>query len=61
MNPFVMVLIDRPCRVAGYFTWLPPLVARIVVGWFSQTGWGKGVLPRMIENFASGASRIRRY
>jgi putative oxidoreductase len=53
MNPFVMVLIDWPRRVAGYFTWLPPLVARIVVGWvFLWSGWGKlNALPRMIENF----------
>ncbi|HTE35008.1 MAG TPA: DoxX family protein [Reyranella sp.] len=53
MNPFVTVLIDWPRRVAGYFTWLPPLVARIVVGWvFLWAGWGKlNALPRMIENF----------
>ena len=55
MNPFVTVLIDWPQRVATYFTWLPPLVARIVVGWvFLWTGWGKlNALPRMIENFRS--------
>jgi putative oxidoreductase len=53
MNPFVTVLIDWPRRVAGYFTWLPPLVARIVVGLvFLWAGWGKlNALPRMIENF----------
>ena len=53
MNPFVTVFIDWPRRVAGYFTWLPPLVARIVVGWvFLWSGWGKlNALPRMIENF----------
>jgi putative oxidoreductase len=53
MNPFVTVLIDWPRRLSGYFTWLPPLVARIVVGWvFLWTGWGKlNALPRMIENF----------
>ncbi len=55
MNPFVTVLIDWPQRVATYFTWLPPLVARIVVGWvFLWSGWGKlNALPRMIENFRS--------
>jgi putative oxidoreductase len=55
MNPFVTVLIDWPQRVAAYFTWLPPLVARIVVGWvFLWSGWGKlNALPRMIENFRS--------
>jgi putative oxidoreductase len=53
MHPFVTVLIDWPRRVASYFTWLPPLVARIVVGWvFLWSGWGKlNALPRMIENF----------
>jgi putative oxidoreductase len=55
MNPFVTVLIDWPRRIAAYFTWLPPLVARIVVGWvFLWSGWGKlNALPRMIENFTS--------
>src|SRR5215468_8951077 len=53
MNPFVIVLIEWPRLVAAYFTWLPPLVARIVVGWvFLWSGWGKlNLLPRMIENF----------
>ncbi len=53
MNPFVTVLIDWPRRIAAYLTWLPPLVARIVVGWvFLWSGWGKlNALPRMIENF----------
>src|SRR5258705_1338896 len=55
MNPFVTVLIDWPRRVAAYFNWLPPLVARIVVGWvFLWSGWGKlNALPRVIENFRS--------
>jgi putative oxidoreductase len=55
MNAIVTVLIDWPRQVAAYFTWLPPLVARIVVGWvFLWTGWGKlNALPRMIENFRS--------
>ena len=53
MSPFVTVLVDWPRQVAGYLTWLPPLVARIVVGWvFLWSGWGKlNALPRMIENF----------
>jgi putative oxidoreductase len=53
MSPFVTVLIEWPRRVAAYFNWLPPLVARIVVGWvFLWSGWGKlNLLPRMIENF----------
>ena len=53
MNPFVTVLIDWPRRIAGYFTWLPPLVARIVVGWvFLWAGWGKlQALPRMTGTF----------
>ena len=53
MNPFVMVLIEWPRRIAGYFIWLPPLVARIVVGWvFLWAGWGKlQALPRIIETF----------
>jgi len=55
MNPLVTALIDWPRRVAAYFTWLPPLIARIVVGWvFLWSGWGKlNLLPRMIENFRS--------
>ena len=50
------MLIEWPRRVAGYFTWLPPLVARIVVGWvFLWTGWGKlNALPRMIRISGSG-------
>ena len=55
MSPFVTVLIDWPRQVAGYFTWLPPLVARIVVGWvFLWSGWGKlNALPQITENFRS--------
>jgi putative oxidoreductase len=31
-----------PCRAGGAMAWLPPLLARIAVGWtFVQTGWGK--------------------
>lgn len=53
MNPLVTVLIDWPRRVAAYFTWLPPLVARIVVGWvFLWSGWGKlNALAQITDNF----------
>src|SRR5258708_4832514 len=53
MSAFVTDLIDWPRYIAAYLTWLPPLVARIVVGWvFLWSGWGKlNALPRMIENF----------
>ena len=55
MNALVTVLIDWPRRVAIYFTWAPPLVARIVVGWvFLWSGWGKlNALPQITENFRS--------
>ena len=53
MNAITTVLIEWPRIVAGWFAWLPPLVARIVCGWvFLWSGWGKlNLLPRMIENF----------
>jgi putative oxidoreductase len=53
MSALFTVLYEWPRIVAGYFTWLPPLVARIVVGWiFLWSGWGKFmVMPQMIENF----------
>jgi putative oxidoreductase len=53
MHAITTVLIEWPRIVAGYFTWLPPLVARFVCGWvFLWAGWGKlNLLPRMIENF----------
>ncbi|MGE0022918.1 MAG: DoxX family protein [Hyphomicrobium sp.] len=46
-------LIDMPERLSAVFSWLPPLVARIVVGWvFLWTGWAKlNNLPQMIQNF----------
>jgi putative oxidoreductase len=36
-----------------FLTWLPPLVARISIGWvFMQTGWGKVThIPDVVENF----------
>lgn len=46
-------LIDMPRRQSAVFSWLPPLFARIVVGWvFMWTGWAKlNNLPQMIQNF----------
>jgi putative oxidoreductase len=35
-------LINRIRALLDFFGWLPPLVARIVVGWvFVESGWGK--------------------
>jgi putative oxidoreductase len=49
----VDLLIGWPERVAAYFAWLAPLVARVTVGWvFLWSGWGKlNNLPVVIENF----------
>ena len=46
-------LILWPERIAAYFQWAAPLLARVVVGYvFMLTGWGKlNNLPQMIENF----------
>ena len=43
MNAIVDWLISMPERISvKYFSWLPPLVARIVVGWvFAWSGWKK--------------------
>ena len=53
MNSLTHILVDWPERLSRIFAWLPPLVARIVVGWvFMWSGWGKlNNLPQMIENF----------
>lgn len=53
MKPFVQLLIGLPERIANYFLWTGPLVARIVTGYvFMWTGWYKlNNLPAMIENF----------
>ena len=42
-------------RIAGAFTWLPPLLARLTVGWiFFQSGWGKlHNLGQVTDYFAS--------
>jgi putative oxidoreductase len=49
----VDLLIGWPERVASYFAWLGPLVARVTVGWvFLWSGWGKLTnLPIVIGNF----------
>lgn len=54
MQAIVTWLIDMPERIStSLFGWLPPLFARIVVGWvFLWTGWAKlNNLPQMIQNF----------
>ena len=38
----VDLLIGWPARIAAYFSWLGPLVARVVVGSvFLWSGWGR--------------------
>lgn len=53
MRTIVDWLIDMPQRRSAVFSWLPPLFARLVVGWvFMWTGWAKlNNLPQMIQNF----------
>ena len=53
MTFIIDFLINGPERLSAYFAWLPPLFARIVVGWvFMWTGWGKlNNLPFVTENF----------
>lgn len=53
MASVINLLITIPERLSSYFYWLPPLVARIVVGWvFMWSGWTKlHNLPAMIKNF----------
>ena len=60
MAPIVDWLIDMPERRSAVFLWLPPLFARIVVGWvFLWSGWTKlnnlyptPDFPGMISRFA---------
>jgi len=54
MKFLVRLFIDWPGRLAAYFSWLAPLLARVTVGWvFLWSGWGKlNDLPTVIENFA---------
>jgi putative oxidoreductase len=53
VNFIVNLLILLPARVASYFSWVGPLVMRLVVGYvFMLTGWAKlNHLPQMIQNF----------
>ncbi|WP_439542037.1 DoxX family protein [Hyphomicrobium sp.] len=53
MEKIVHWMIDMPERLSAVFAWLPPLFARLVVGWvFLWTGWAKlNNLPQMIQNF----------
>jgi putative oxidoreductase len=46
-------LIDVPQSLSRYLMWLPPLFARIVVGWvFMWSGWEKlNALPFITKNF----------
>jgi len=46
-------LIGLPEQLSRYFAWLPPLFARIVVGWvFLWSGWEKlSNLPQITKNF----------
>lgn len=55
MKFLIDFLINLPERLSTVFAWLPPLFARIVVGWvFMWTGWTKlNNLPQITENFAS--------
>ena len=53
MKFLVDFLINGPERLSAPFAWLPPLFARLVVGWvFMWSGWTKlHNLPAMIQNF----------
>lgn len=53
MQRVTKVLVHGPEHHSRHFAWLPPLVARIVVGYvFMLTGWTKLTnLPLMIQNF----------
>ncbi len=53
MRAMVNWLIEVPERLSSVFSWLPPLFARVVVGWvFMWSGWAKlNNLPQMIQNF----------
>ena len=53
MGFLVNLLISLPARIASYFSWAGPLVARLVVGYvFMLSGWTKlNNLPTMIERF----------
>jgi putative oxidoreductase len=53
MKFLVDFLINGPERLSAHFAWLPPLFARLVVGWvFMWSGWEKlHALPQITQNF----------
>lgn len=53
MNFIVNLLILLPARIASHFSWVGPLIMRLIVGYvFMLTGWSKlNNLPQMIQNF----------
>jgi putative oxidoreductase len=53
MKFMVDFLINGPERLSAVFAWLPPLFARLAVGWvFLWSGWGKlNALPFVTQNF----------
>jgi putative oxidoreductase len=53
MKFLIDFLINGPERLSAWFSWLPPLFARIAVGWvFLWSGWGKlNALPFVTQNF----------
>jgi putative oxidoreductase len=55
MNRLAFPVFELPARVGESLAWLPPLLARITVGWvFLSTGWGKlHNLPKIVEFFTS--------
>jgi putative oxidoreductase len=53
VQKLLQLLIEWPEKIAAYFLWSGPLLARVVVGYvFMLTGWSKlNNLPHMIELF----------
>jgi len=53
--PRLLLLRPLVLSIAAKFAWLPPLLARIIVGWvFLWSGWGKlHALPDIVEYFRS--------
>jgi putative oxidoreductase len=49
----VNLLVLLPAYIASFFSWVGPLIMRLVVGYvFMLTGWAKlNNLPQMIQNF----------
>ncbi|MEA2626321.1 MAG: putative oxidoreductase [Candidatus Binatota bacterium] len=53
MDRFRAYVYDLPALIAARLEWLPPLLARVIVGWvFATTGWGKlQNLPKIVDFF----------